>query len=93
MEKKPQSQQVVSGDDASRPQYVAVVEQDCTGCQSCVDFCLVDCIEPASAAAGKLQSSPVHIRDEECIGCAICATVCEQIGVQAIHLVPIPKGR
>ena len=68
---------------------VAVIEEDCTGCNTCVDFCLVDCIEPAPSAA---VPGPVAIREEECIGCSVCAKVCEGIEVNAIHLVSADKS-
>ena len=32
-----------------RPKMVALVDEDnCTGCQACVPFCPVDCIEPVA---------------------------------------------
>jgi NAD-dependent dihydropyrimidine dehydrogenase PreA subunit len=73
---------------AHRPRVVAVVENGCTGCNACVDYCLVDCIEPASAASGPRSTSPVTIREDECIGCFVCAKVCEELAVRAIRLVP-----
>ena len=70
-----------------RTPLVAVVEEDCTGCNTCVDYCLVDCIEPTPPTSGPSPAA-VHIREDECIGCAICAKVCEELTVNAIHLVP-----
>ncbi len=74
---------------APRPRVVAVIDDDCTACNTCVDYCLVDCIEPAAPAAPPASFSPVTIREDECIGCVVCAKVCEELGVNAIHLVPI----
>ena len=71
-----------------RPRVVAVIDDDCTGCNTCVDYCLVDCIEPASSGGNNTSPSPVTIREDECIGCVVCAKVCEELGVNAIHLVP-----
>lgn len=71
-----------------RPRVLAVINDDCTGCNTCVDYCLVDCIEPASSALNISPPSPVTIRVDECIGCVVCAKVCEELGVNAIHLVP-----
>lgn len=71
-----------------RPRLVAVIDNDCTGCNTCVDYCLVDCIEPASSASSVKSPLPVNIREDECIGCAVCTKVCEALGVNAIHLVP-----
>lgn len=73
---------------AHRPRVVAVVEDDCTGCNACVDYCLVDCIEPASSSPSLKSSPHVTIREDECIGCFVCAKVCEELAVNAIHLVP-----
>jgi NAD-dependent dihydropyrimidine dehydrogenase PreA subunit len=75
-----------------RPRVVAVIDDDCTGCNSCVDYCLVDCIEPASSGPNPASPSPVTIREAECIGCVVCAKVCEELGVNAIRLVPAPQA-
>jgi len=71
----------------ARPRLVAVVTERCTGCHACIDYCLVDCIdERASAAPGR---PAVQIREEECIGCQICAKVCDELALNAIRLVPV----
>jgi Pyruvate/2-oxoacid:ferredoxin oxidoreductase delta subunit len=74
---------------AARTRLVAVIQDDCTGCNTCVDYCLVDCIEPLPPAQNPQSPASVHIREDECIGCAICATVCEELALNAIHLVPV----
>jgi len=71
----------------SKPRLVAVIGDECTGCQSCVEYCLVDCIEPSASA-----QSAVEVREDECIGCFVCAKVCEELTVNAIHLVPAGTG-
>jgi NAD-dependent dihydropyrimidine dehydrogenase PreA subunit len=71
-----------------RPRVVAVIDADCTGCNTCVDYCLVDCIEPVPSAPNPTSRSPVTVREDECIGCVVCAKVCEELGVNAIYLVP-----
>lgn len=76
----------------ARARVVAVINDDCTGCNTCVDYCLVDCIEPASADHNLSPASPVTIREDECIGCVVCAKVCEELGVGAIRLVPVAQS-
>jgi NAD-dependent dihydropyrimidine dehydrogenase PreA subunit len=71
-----------------RPRLVAVVQEDCTGCNTCVDFCLVDCIESAPPASPPQSLSSISIREDECIGCFVCAKVCEELSVNAIRLQP-----
>lgn len=75
-----------------RARVVAVINDDCTGCNTCVDYCLVDCIEPASPAVNSVPPSPTTIREDECIGCVVCAKVCEELGVNAIHLLPAAQA-
>ena len=77
---------------ARRPQLVAIVGDDCTACGSCVDICLVDCIEPVPPSPPQ-PVAPVHIREDECIGCFLCAKVCEELEVNAIRLVPVDSLR
>jgi NAD-dependent dihydropyrimidine dehydrogenase PreA subunit len=71
-----------------RQRLVAIVGEDCTGCQTCVDICLVDCIEPTPPTAKFQPPGPIHIREDECLGCFLCAKVCEELEVNAIRLVP-----
>ncbi len=71
-----------------RPRLVAVVQDDCTGCNTCVDYCLVDCIESAPPAPNVQSFAPISIREDECIGCFVCAKVCEELAANAIRLAP-----
>jgi NAD-dependent dihydropyrimidine dehydrogenase PreA subunit len=75
-----------------RPRFVAVVEEDCTGCNTCVDYCLVDCIEPAAPHPDSRSRAVISVREDECIGCFVCAKVCEELAVNAIRLVPAAEA-
>jgi NAD-dependent dihydropyrimidine dehydrogenase PreA subunit len=81
-----------SGERPAKPRLVAVIGDDCTGCQSCVEYCLVDCIEPAPPKSASIPAPTVEIREDECIGCFVCAKVCEELTTNAIHLVPVDAG-
>tara|TARA_Y100001970_G_scaffold287085_1_gene410855 strand:+ start:1486 stop:1812 length:327 start_codon:yes stop_codon:yes gene_type:complete len=71
-----------------RPKSVAWVDEDnCTGCQACVPFCPVDCIEPVPLNKHIFPPiPPVHVREDECIGCQICAKVCTKLTWDAIRM-------
>ena len=75
-----------------RPRLIAVVNESCTGCEVCVDFCPVDCIDespPRHGAGGMVP--PIRIREPECIGCQVCAKVCEELERNAIEMVPVDR--
>ncbi|MBI4556349.1 MAG: 4Fe-4S binding protein [Candidatus Hydrogenedentes bacterium] len=77
---------------SKRPLLMAVVDEDnCTGCQVCIPFCPVDCIEPVPIHKYGLPVPPVQVRFHECIGCQICARVCGKLTWDAIRLAPIDE--
>ena len=72
-----------------RPKLMAVVDEDaCTGCQVCIPFCPVDCIEPVASDKYEIPIPPVQIRFNECIGCQVCAVVCTKLTWDAIRMIP-----
>ncbi|MCB0308569.1 MAG: 4Fe-4S dicluster domain-containing protein [Bdellovibrionales bacterium] len=78
------------GKKKKKPKTVALVfEGNCTGCEVCVPFCPVDCIEsqPRSAFSDR-PIPPVQIRFDECIGCQICVKACNKLTWDAIRMVP-----
>jgi len=77
---------------SSRPRMIAVVKESCTGCDVCVDFCPVDCIDdmPHVECPEEL-TPPIRIREEECIGCQVCAKVCEDLDQNAIEMVSVDE--
>ena len=77
-----------------RSRMLAVITEACTGCAACVDFCPVDCIDgvPDPHVAGGTHPA-VQVHEEECIGCEVCAKVCEELTWNAITMVPIDDGK
>ena len=70
-----------------KPKLMAVVDEDnCTGCQVCVPFCPVDCIEPQPKDKYDTPIPPVQVRWNECIGCQICAKACTKLTWDAIRM-------
>ena len=70
-----------------RPKVMAIVDEDiCTGCQACVPFCPVDCIEPVPLSKYGSPIPPVQVRFDECIGCQVCARVCTKLTWDAIRI-------
>jgi len=69
---------------------LAVITEACTGCAACVAFCPVDCIDDSPTCShGASALQPVHIHEEECIGCEVCARICEHLDWNAIRMVPV----
>ncbi len=81
------------GQKKKKPKTVALVfEGHCTGCEVCVPFCPVDCIESQPAQAYPDRTiPPVQIRFDECIGCQICVRACTKLTWDAIRMVPTEK--
>jgi len=75
-----------------RPRLIAVVSPSCTGCEVCVDFCPVDCIDDLPRTEPIQETiPPIMIREEECIGCQVCAKVCDELTWNAIEMVPVEE--
>lgn len=78
---------VEPGMKKKRPRLMAVVDEDnCTGCQVCIPFCPVDCIEGLPQDKYGVPIPPVQVRFDECIGCQICARVCTKLTWDAIRM-------
>ena len=70
-----------------RPKLTAWVDEDnCTGCQACVPFCPVDCIEAVPKEKYGMPIPPVQVRFNECTGCQVCAKVCTKLTWDAIRM-------
>lgn len=72
-----------------RPLSIAVVNHNCTGCEVCIPFCPVDCIEhvPPGTSPDKIIQE-VQVRFDECIGCDLCVHACRELAWDAIDCVP-----
>ena len=59
------------------PRLLAVIDQSgCTGCEACIVFCPVDCIEIVPGADFAQFQQVVEVDIDRCIGCALCAKNC-----------------
>jgi ferredoxin len=59
------------------PKTLAVINQaGCTGCEVCIQFCPVDCIEVVPGPNFPELSKVVEVDLNRCIGCKLCAKYC-----------------
>lgn len=72
------------------PASVARVETGrCSGCEVCIIFCPVDCIELLPDPDGGVN--PVcRVVEEECIGCKICPRECPWDAIEMAPYQPAP---
>ena len=71
-----------------KPKLMAVVDEDnCTGCQVCIPFCPVDCIEHIpNNKYNDAPIPPVQVRFNECIGCQMFEKACSKLTWDAIRM-------
>jgi len=62
--------------------FARVDEDECTGCETCLERCQMDAIDVVDGIAG------IHL--ERCIGCGLCVTTCP---VDAIELAKKPEDQ
>lgn len=59
------------------PPKLAVINQNgCTGCEICIVFCPVDCIEIVPGVEHAQLQQVVEVDLQRCIGCSLCAKHC-----------------
>lgn len=59
------------------PPKLAVINQNgCTGCEVCIVFCPVDCIEIVPGMEHTQLQQVVEVDLDRCIGCSLCAKNC-----------------
>ncbi len=62
---------------AKVPKQLAVIDQEgCTGCEACIAFCPVDCIEIVPGPEFPDFNKLVEVDLLRCIGCQLCARYC-----------------
>ncbi len=72
------------------PPKLAVINQSgCTGCEACIVFCPVDCIEIVPGVEHAQFQQVVEVDYLRCIGCSLCAKYCPW---ETIEMLPYEKA-
>ncbi len=72
------------------PPKLAVINQSgCTGCEACIVFCPVDCIEIVPGVQHTQLQQVVEVDLSRCIGCSLCAKHCPW---DTIEMIPYEEG-
>ncbi len=58
------------------PRLAVIVQDGCTGCEACIVFCPVDCIEIVPGMEHAQMQQVVEVDLSRCIGCALCEKNC-----------------
>jgi len=68
---------------------VAIIEDDCTGCDLCIPHCPFEALLPLlhSPEGREKPKRPVVVVEEQCVGCLSCIGSCP---TQALHEVKTP---
>ncbi len=67
------------------PKELAVIDQNgCTGCEVCIIFCPVDCIEIVPGDEHSQFQQVVEVDYARCIGCSKCEPECPWNTIQMI---------
>ena len=71
------------------PKELAVINADnCTGCESCLEVCPVDCIHPRKDEPEFESETKLYIHPDECIDCGACVPACPVEAIFANDEVP-----
>ncbi|MDP2425956.1 MAG: 4Fe-4S binding protein [bacterium] len=54
-----------------------IIEENCVGCQKCMEVCPVEAISMISKNTTNKKQKIAKLQSENCIGCGVCARVCK----------------